>query len=47
MSAAADRPAPGHSSADVFDTGTLDRLRKLEQARDPQGVFRASFPISG
>ncbi|MFI5541481.1 FAD-binding oxidoreductase [Nocardia sp. NPDC051900] len=35
----------GDSVAEVFDTGTLDRLRKLKQARDPHGVFRANFPI--
>ncbi|MET8424492.1 FAD-binding oxidoreductase [Nocardia sp. NPDC004860] len=35
----------GDSVADVFDPGTVDRLRKLKQARDPHGVFRANFPI--
>ncbi|MBU3067008.1 FAD-binding oxidoreductase [Nocardia sp. NEAU-G5] len=35
----------GDSVAEVFDTGTIDRLRKIKQARDPHGVFRANFPI--
>ncbi|MVU80069.1 FAD-binding protein [Nocardia sp. ET3-3] len=37
--------SPGDSLADVFDTGTLDRLRTLKRTRDPHGVFRANFPI--
>ncbi|WP_433594494.1 hypothetical protein [Nocardia sp. CA-145437] len=35
----------GDSATEVFDTGTLDRLRKLEHARDPHGMFRSNFPI--
>ncbi|MFI7188995.1 FAD-binding oxidoreductase [Nocardia nova] len=37
--------SPGDSATEVFDTGTVDRLRTLKQARDPHGVFRANFPI--
>ncbi|MEV4010491.1 hypothetical protein AB0J35_08325 [Nonomuraea angiospora] len=32
-------------AADAFDEGTLARLRELKRARDPQGVFRANFPV--
>ncbi|WP_107658950.1 FAD-binding oxidoreductase [Nocardia suismassiliense] len=35
----------GDSVTEVFDTSTLDRLRKLKRARDPHGVFRANFPV--
>ncbi|MEU1203888.1 FAD-binding oxidoreductase [Nocardia sp. NPDC005825] len=35
----------GDSATEVFDTGTLDRLRKLKHARDPHGMFRSNFPI--
>ncbi|MGW4965247.1 FAD-binding oxidoreductase [Nonomuraea sp. NPDC004186] len=35
----------GERAADAFDEGTLARLRELKRARDPQGVFRANFPV--
>ncbi|RMI35571.1 hypothetical protein [Nocardia stercoris] len=35
----------GDTVAQVFDPDTLTRLRALERARDPHGVFRANFPI--
>ncbi|MEQ4715592.1 FAD-binding oxidoreductase [Nonomuraea sp. B19D2] len=37
---------PGERAAHAFDEPTLTRLRELKQARDPQGVFRANFPVS-
>ncbi|MGW0191774.1 hypothetical protein [Nonomuraea sp. NPDC003201] len=38
--------AAGERAAYAFDEGTLARLRELKRARDPQGVFRANFPVS-
>ncbi|WP_157254005.1 FAD-binding oxidoreductase [Nonomuraea typhae] len=35
------------TAAAAFPAQTLDRLREIKRARDPQGVFRANFPVLG
>ncbi|MBL1076078.1 FAD-binding oxidoreductase [Nocardia sp. 2] len=37
--------APGESAAAAFEAATLERLREIKQARDPQRVIRANYPI--
>jgi hypothetical protein len=37
---------PAEAAADAFAPEALARLRRLKEARDPHGVFRANFPVS-
>ncbi|QLY32766.1 FAD-binding oxidoreductase [Nocardia huaxiensis] len=37
--------SPADSVATAFDEATLARLRAIKQARDPQRVIRANFPV--
>ncbi|MFI6500082.1 FAD-binding oxidoreductase [Nonomuraea typhae] len=39
--------SPADTAAAAFPAQTLDRLREIKRARDPQGVFRANFPVLG
>lgn len=38
---------PGETAAAAFTPGALERLRRIKRLRDPQGVFRSNFPVSG
>lgn len=37
---------PEQNVADVFDAGTLARLRAVKRDRDPDGVFRSNHPVA-
>lgn len=37
--------APWERASDAFSLATLERLRAVKGARDPQGVFRGNFPV--
>ncbi|WP_433377855.1 FAD-binding oxidoreductase [Streptosporangium sp. CA-115845] len=37
--------APGETSATAFGPVAIDRLRKIKQHRDPDGVFRSNYPV--
>ncbi|MFI6534613.1 FAD-binding oxidoreductase [Nonomuraea sp. NPDC050547] len=39
--------ASGESAAAAFSAQTLQRLRAIKRARDPEGVFRSNFPVLG
>ncbi|MFI6297794.1 FAD-binding oxidoreductase [Nonomuraea sp. NPDC050790] len=39
--------AAGESAAAAFSEETLQRLRAIKRARDPEGVFRANYPVLG
>ncbi|MBO2453637.1 FAD-binding oxidoreductase [Actinomadura barringtoniae] len=37
--------APGETAAQAFPGSTIARLREIKQARDPQNVLRANYPV--
>ncbi|WP_049564474.1 FAD-binding oxidoreductase [Nonomuraea sp. SBT364] len=39
--------APGESATQAFPAETVARLARIKQDRDPRGVVRANFPITG